>query len=218
MTTEKQVAANQQNAQHSTGPRDTRRTRRNARKHGLLGQLNTQKEREQRAELAIRLAQHYQPYGPTEAWFVGELAGHMLRIERAVQAEGAYITQRIQQNTLTADAFSHMLAIQARALGKKEPLVVCTLTPADIEKLNSSLGRYETTLFNRYFRVLHELERLQRQRKGEYVPPPAAGDLGIHGDAAANTPSCPGPSSELSRPSPGDIEPESLELPAPSNN
>jgi len=37
--------------------------------------------------------------------------------------------------------------------------------------------RYETAIALRLSRTLHELERIQRMRKGEHVPPPAAVDV-----------------------------------------
>jgi hypothetical protein len=41
------------------------------------------------------------------------------------------------------------------------------------------LMRYETTITRRVFQALHELQRLQAQRRGEAVPPPAAADVHV---------------------------------------
>ena len=42
--------------------------------------------------------------------------------------------------------------------------------------------RYETALENKLFRVMHELERLQRMRQGERLPAPAVADVTVHAD------------------------------------
>jgi hypothetical protein len=47
----------------------------------------------------------------------------------------------------------------------------------------SKLHRYEAGIERSYYRALHELERLQRARLGEYVPPPLAVDLTVNGGA-----------------------------------
>jgi len=48
------------------------------------------------------------------------------------------------------------------------------------EALATLFGRYDTALTNQWVRLLHELERLERMRKGEAVPPPTVGDLAVH--------------------------------------
>lgn len=45
----------------------------------------------------------------------------------------------------------------------------------------SKLSRYEATIERSYYRAFHELERLQRARLGEYVPPPLAVDVTVNG-------------------------------------
>jgi hypothetical protein len=47
----------------------------------------------------------------------------------------------------------------------------------------SKLSRYETAIERRYFRALHELQRLQHARLGGYVPPPLAVDHTVTGGA-----------------------------------
>jgi hypothetical protein len=43
----------------------------------------------------------------------------------------------------------------------------------------SKLSRYETSLLRRFYRALHELQRLQAARAGINVPPPIAIDADI---------------------------------------
>lgn len=47
-----------------------------------------------------------------------------------------------------------------------------------------SMVRYETTLKRSFYKALHELERLQRQRAGEYVAPPVTLDVEISTEIA----------------------------------
>jgi hypothetical protein len=49
----------------------------------------------------------------------------------------------------------------------------------------SALSRYEATLDRGVYRALHELERLQRLRAGEAVPPPLAVDVDVTSVAVA---------------------------------
>ena len=39
--------------------------------------------------------------------------------------------------------------------------------------------RYETGFENKLYRAMHQLERLQRIRRGEAIPAPAALDVGV---------------------------------------
>jgi hypothetical protein len=47
-------------------------------------------------------------------------------------------------------------------------------------RLASGFQRYETALENKLYRAINQLERLQRTRKGEFVPAPESIDIAIH--------------------------------------
>ena len=49
--------------------------------------------------------------------------------------------------------------------------IVRTLSLPDAEAMNRIL-RYETTIERQLYKAMNHLERLQRQRKGDHVPPP----------------------------------------------
>jgi hypothetical protein len=55
------------------------------------------------------------------------------------------------------------------------------------QRLVSIFQRYESTLTLRMLRFLHELERLQRIRRGENLPVPDVVDITVHA-AASNPP------------------------------
>lgn len=168
MSTEQQIAANRRNAQLSTGPHDTSTTRGNATRHGLLAKGVTPLDQAAYDALAGQLIAHLQPEGALERWLVEQIALLMVRLNRAVQ---------IEQELLNVDMADNRLFRQP-----------CTLNAANIRIVHGSVGRYETALENRLYRAMHELERMQRARRGEHVPAPAAGDLTVHGaDAAGAT-------------------------------
>ena len=47
-------------------------------------------------------------------------------------------------------------------------------------KLVSGFQRYETPIESKLYRAINQLERLQRTRRGEFVPPPQALDVSIN--------------------------------------
>ena len=49
-----------------------------------------------------------------------------------------------------------------------------------VEKLQNIYSRYETTTENRLYKAMHELERMQRMRKGEIVSAPVAVDIEVN--------------------------------------
>jgi hypothetical protein len=51
-----------------------------------------------------------------------------------------------------------------------------------IQHLVHTFQRYETQISGRFIRNLHELERIQRLRRGENVPAPIAMEVAIHAD------------------------------------
>jgi hypothetical protein len=185
MSSDKQIAANQRNAQSSSGPHDTGRTSRNATSHGLTAEGVGERDRPHHRKVTEHLAAHFRPAGPVEEWLVDRIGLLMVRIQQAVEIEKAWLTQQIQRNRALGDPMAEFLAMQARILGQTGEAMQCAITDQDIRKLNDSVGRYETALENRMYRSLHELERWQRRRQGENVPAPAAGDLSIHGQPAA---------------------------------
>jgi hypothetical protein len=84
MATERQIAANRKNAERSTGPKSTEKTRLNATKHGLRGELpefETERspEFEQRR---IKWKPIFQPDGDDAEWALDRVVSASLRIER----------------------------------------------------------------------------------------------------------------------------------------
>ena len=97
MASERKQAANRRNAQRSTGPRDTTRTRLNARTHGILAReaLILAGEGREDAEafdhLSAGLRQSVAPGGMVEELLVDQLAALAWRLRRVYRYEAAAI-------------------------------------------------------------------------------------------------------------------------------
>jgi len=53
--------------------------------------------------------------------------------------------------------------------------------PHVFERIVSLVHRYDTSLTNQMMRLMHELERVQRRRKGEPIEPPVSADVNVTG-------------------------------------
>jgi hypothetical protein len=96
MATEKQIAANRQNAQKSTGPnteRGKRRSRRNAIRHGLMAETVIDVLEDAAAYKALQRAIHtdYRPRSNFELELVGRLVSLLWRLRRAVAIESGLL-------------------------------------------------------------------------------------------------------------------------------
>src|SRR5215813_5705702 len=101
MTTEKQVIANQQNAQNSTGPRTEsgrRRSRRNAIRHGLTAETVIGSLEDAADYMAFERAikSDYSPQTAIEGQLVTRLASLLWRLRRAVIIESGLLNMRAE--------------------------------------------------------------------------------------------------------------------------
>ncbi|MBP7936796.1 MAG: hypothetical protein KA354_19310 [Phycisphaerae bacterium] len=186
MSSRKQIGANRRNARSSTGPHDTGQTSQNAVKHGLLAKRITDQDQSAYAEVLGHMLEHYRPVGPLERWLVEQISLLMVRIKRAAEIEKDCMAQLIRDRVEMLEDLRTYTDSCGLPRFVRTP-IEDELTTEHIRTLNESVGRYETALENKLYRELHELERLQRQRQGESVPAPAAGDLNIHGPSADPT-------------------------------
>lgn len=99
MATEKQTAANRQNAKKSTGPRTQEgklRSRRNAFRHGLTAQtvISIAENADEYTELETLILADYEPQTTVERLLVERLASLLWRLRRAAAIEtGLFRTQ-----------------------------------------------------------------------------------------------------------------------------
>ena len=141
MSTLNQIDANRRNAEHSTGPRTPEgkaASSHNALKHGLTSAqivLPTESQAEF-DELANELREEYQPDTPSESLLVDQLIAASWKLRR-VRAAEAHFYQTIDSAT--------------------DPLI-------DDPKLER-LARHEARIERSFYRALHELQRIQRERR-----------------------------------------------------
>ena len=164
--------SNRLNAQNSSGPSDTTLTRFNAVKHGLSAKGMTEFDDSDAYEsLVQRLTLSYDPVGDLEIFWVRRVAFCMTRLDRAARLEANYINAEIHPPPQEQDCPTPITP----ELGLSTAIGALSAI-----NLVSGFQRYETAIENKLYRAIHELERKQRSRKGEFVPVPQSLDVSIH--------------------------------------
>ena len=156
-------------------PQGKRRSRQNARRHGILAGVLLRDgclgdSRDDFSKLLAGLRTHFEPTGFIENLLVEKLALLYLRLARVYKAD------------LTAAPLI-FAKVQACLRGDESPVVT---EPIDRESeiaivrrmpTPEVLMRYEINLDCHIERTLNQLERLQRMRLGQPVPPPVSVEL-----------------------------------------
>jgi hypothetical protein len=171
--------SNRLNAQSSNGPGDTTLTRFNAVKHGLMAKGLTELDDSDAYESLIqRLTLDYHPVGDLEIFWVRRIAFCMTRLDRAARLEANYIHAEIHPPSQEQDCMAPIT-----------PEVGLSTVVGALSAINlvSGFQRYETATENKLYRAIHELERMQRMRKGEFVPVPQSLDVSIHSERERET-------------------------------
>ena len=158
MATEKQFEANRQNAQKSTGPRTPEgraAVRLNGVKHGLTAETIVLKGESQAdfTDMLDSFEAEHAPTTPTEEALVVQLALANWRLRRLYHQEAGFYTSKLKilasiQKDLNLDDAGRM----GHAAGWSE----------------STLGlfnRQEARLERTFYRALHELQRLRKERE-----------------------------------------------------
>lgn len=139
--------------------------------------------------LLRRYARHFKPVGPLEEDLVELVVVALWRYRRFLRAEVGAIL--LHHNLLSESEVSAQYNTAVSEGPKTEPErnIAETLFREHEELMErrasiphdydmEGLRRYESSLIRIYFRALHELERLQRRRLGEVVPPPIEVEIG----------------------------------------
>jgi hypothetical protein len=160
MTTEKQTAANRLNSQKSTGPRTPEgraAVRLNGVTHGLRAETLVLKGESEADFKAIfeTLEAEYQPTTPTEETLVAQLAMATWRLRRVYNMEAGFYKVGLQE--LTNYERTKNLDFSTR-LGEVANRNNNTL---------ALIGRQEARLERTYYRALHELQRLRKEREAK---------------------------------------------------
>jgi hypothetical protein len=190
-TSEKKIAANRLNGRKSRGPKNTTSTRFNATKHGLLAVGITElDDAEGYRNTLSGLEKQLNPVGLIEVFLVESAAVEMVRLRRARRLEAEYITEILNPPIESGPM------CDLPSLFHVDPGLPALMKLQSVQPLVSVFQRYESTIAHRLFRILHELERLQRIRSGERVPAPAALDVSVHHETGMQSGTTPLPQQE----------------------
>ena len=166
MATEKQIQANRNNAQNSTGPRTEEgksRVSQNALKHGLLARdavLPGEDPADFEAQLAA-LEADIQPQGALECELVRQLADAQWRLRRLTRIESGYLaactvkSSRHAENLLQLGYEGETLLLGHSMLGETQAL--------------THFARYDAHLGRRFERALQQIAKLReaREKRGQ---------------------------------------------------
>lgn len=178
-TSAKKIAANQDNAHKSTGPKDTSRTKHNAVIHSLCATGLTELD-DKRLYLTILsdLVREKAPFGPVENFLVEMIAFEMVLTLRARRLQGEYIASILHPVRHEKDPFKDLdFQFNGEITDPGLPAAIC---PAAVEQIVTRFERYTIGIHNRLHRALNSLERVQRLRQGENVSAPVAVDISLH--------------------------------------
>jgi hypothetical protein len=158
MATDKQTAANRLNAQKSTGPKTPEgraAVRLNGVKHGLTAETIVLKGESEAdfTNLLDSLEAEHDPVSPTEEALVVQLAMATWRLRRLYHQEAGFYTCQLQslvgmQKDLNLD--------DAGRMGHAAAWSESTLT---------LFNRQEARMERTFYRALHELQRLRKERE-----------------------------------------------------
>ena len=133
----------------------------NARGHGIFAEALGAQEAEDFEAIEGELIGALQPAARMEELLVGKLALTYLRMFRCAKAEAKFdiVAAAPDRAGYGVDAFVRMVSL---------------------------FDLYDARLTNQFMRLLHEVERLQRLRAGEDVPPPVVADVSVETDSPAS--------------------------------
>lgn len=177
-TSQKKTDANRRNAKKSTGPRSPegkKKVSRNSTKHGLLAKevvikSGDLKEDEYEFQLVISaLRKDFSAHGAMEKMLVEKIAVCYWRLRRVLRCENGELRNEAKRLELLRSAESQRLVPDS--VPPQNSFTTDSLSLPHQEASDKIL-RYEIAIERQMYRAISELERLQRRRLGDAVPPP----------------------------------------------
>lgn len=185
-TSQRKIESNRQNALKSTGPKTMegkRAVRHNALKHGLLAKevvIDSGDGKENRADFETLLCQlddDLRPEGALERILVDKIASLYWRLARVYRAEAGEIRKGLASAKVLRESPLHMIiereqGVRSEAQKKSGRRATAAALALPLRPDADKILRYESGVERQFYRALGELERLQRRRLGDSVPPP----------------------------------------------
>ena len=165
MSTDKQIAANQLNAQKSTGPKTPEgraAVRLNGLKHGLTASTLVLKGENQSEfdELLDSIEAEHQPTTPTEEVIVRQIAMSAWQLRRLHHIEaGFFTTGLIDRKDYINDHYKN--------LDPGDRLAIVVRNDCQGANALAKISLYGARLERSIYRALHELERLRARRQAD---------------------------------------------------
>ena len=181
MATRKQAAASRENGLKGGVRTDRGKaiSRLNARKHGIFVTALTAEDAEEIYGAEDELIASLRPVGRVEEMLVEKLALTYLRMQRCARTEAEFHVQTWEEpNELLNEEHWDRLQ-QERRWGKRGVAFRAEV----FERMVKLIDLYDTRLTNQFLKILHEIERMQRLRAGEDVPPPVVAEVTVQTDA-----------------------------------
>jgi len=155
----------------------------NATKHGLLAAGITELDDAELYCATLRdIKREKNPVGVIEQHLVESIGRHMMRLHRAARLEGEYITGVLNPPIRDRDRNLTSAVVEETCGALVDPGSPAPMQCGSVQPLVSFYQRYMTAIEQQLYRALHELERLQRMRRGEHLPAPAAVDVTVHAE------------------------------------
>jgi hypothetical protein len=201
MSTQRQIDANRRNGHKSDGPTDTTVTRYNPTKHGLRApRLTPLDDQEEYERLRAQLEHEWLPANCIEQMLIEKAARYAVKATTAEKFESQFLSSELNPRRSQWDKMPDLAVILGpeKVLNPGSPAVV---SHESFEKL-LLYQRYGANFMNLFFRTMHELERIQRLRRGEFLAPPQVLDVSLHpsvpgqGATGINPRPTPSPSSD----------------------
>jgi hypothetical protein len=159
-TSQRKIESNRRNSLHSTGPRNTQRTRYNAIRHGLLAEgLTEWDDPAEHQEIIRALTAIYPSSDPVDTFLIEQMALEMLRSRRTARLEAETITVSSRpdpSSDRTSDRCTPMI----------DPMVMQEYTGPALDRLQ----RYASANLNRMLRCRRELDSIRRDERPQGAP------------------------------------------------
>lgn len=176
-SSDKKVAANRANSKKSSGPRDTTSTRFNAAKHGLLSAGITElDDADGYRHTLCRLEEAFAD--EMSVFLIEHIALQIVRLRRIKRLEAEYITSILNPPIHGDDPLLELYPSPPLV----DPGLPTSMDSNSVGALVGTYQRYESSIENKLYRAMNQLERIRRTQQGEHLPAPVAVDVGVHSD------------------------------------
>ena len=181
----------------STGPKDTTKTRFNAKKHGLTSGYMNEEEEEAYNALLEGLTNSLPPANVLDEVLNENLAFLAVRMKRCRAAEDQYIRHELRERVIEPPPPPSVTAFEKGIFGVVDPAYLKELeskvenfVPGETVRYRrpeweviwegrQRFERYESEYERRFMRQLNEIERMRRQRSGDDVPAPISINVAV---------------------------------------